>query len=59
MREDKTRRAYIKKQNCNCDGVWFSMRGAPHRRGSIGCQHYQGELSPEEQYYNVPDVRRL
>ena len=59
MREDKTRRKYIKEQNCKCDGVWFSMKGAPHRRGTIGCVHYTGELSPEETYYQTPRVDNL
>lgn len=24
---------------CHCDGVWFSIKGAPHRKGSKGCNY--------------------
>lgn len=26
-----------KSKLCHCDGVWFSIRGAPHRRGGGSC----------------------
>lgn len=34
---------------CHCDGVWFSIKGTPHRKGGWKCNHnprywdYHGE----------------
>lgn len=37
------RRAQL--QRCNCNGYWF-----PHRIGSLWCEHYRGEIDPDEMY---------
>lgn len=34
---------------CRCDGLWFSIKGSPHAKGSRGCIHYQG--SYDDGYY--------
>jgi len=38
-----------KEKLCHCDGVWFSIKGSPHRLGGWKCNHnprywdYHGE----------------
>lgn len=35
-------RPWRKRENlCWCDGIWFSIKGAPHRMGCLGCNHHQ------------------
>jgi|SRR5690606_8196588 len=37
---DKHRNSRRRKPGelCHCDGVWFSIKGAPHRAGTKGCK---------------------
>lgn len=28
-----------RRSMCHCDGVWFSIKGAPHRKGSGQCNY--------------------
>ena len=55
MREDKSRKPYTKKENCNCGGVYGStLTGEwPHRKGCLGCEYYTGpvDLEKEAQCY--------
>lgn len=49
MKLDKTRKKErANEEHCYCSGLHFSMRGSPHRKGSKGCQHYEGDLTDED-----------
>jgi hypothetical protein len=37
-----------KSNLCECDGLYFSIKGSPHRKGSKWCNHYEGEYTEEE-----------
>lgn len=35
--QDANGRPWRKKPMCHCDGVWFSIKASPHRRGGGLC----------------------
>lgn len=51
MLEDTSRRGYTKKENCFCGGEYGSSLSweGPHRKGCLGCIHYIGPISLEEE----------
>lgn len=48
------KRTENKKNRCYCDGLHFSMKGAPHRKGSKWCKYYKGKYNEEDwqEYYS-------
>lgn len=48
------------RETCCCDGYWWSIKGAPHRKGSYHCIYYTGVR--EDEYDGrppLPDPRYL
>lgn len=42
LRLDRWKMRDHRRSQCRCDGWWF-----PHRRGSLGCNHYRGARDPD------------